>query len=71
MQDLLPQSQGHEDAASIPEEGNGNLLQYSCLENSTDIRAWWATAHGGHRESYTTGHTQILQYQSCIFAFAF
>ena len=28
------------------EEGNGNPLQYSCLENSTDIGAWWATVHG-------------------------
>ena len=25
--------------------GNGNLLQYYCLENSMD-RAWWATVHG-------------------------
>ena len=23
-------------------EGNGNPLQYSCLENSTDTGAWWA-----------------------------
>ena len=23
-------------------EGNGNWLQYSCLENSTDRGAWWA-----------------------------
>ena len=29
-----------------PREGNGNLLQYSCLENSMDGRAWWATVHG-------------------------
>ena len=29
-----------------PEEGNGNLLQYSCLENSIDRGAWWATVHG-------------------------
>ena len=29
-----------------PEEGNGNPLQYSCLENSIDRGAWWATAHG-------------------------
>ena len=29
-----------------PGEGNGNPLQYSCLENSTDRRAWWATVHG-------------------------
>ena len=26
-------------------EGNGNLLQYSCLENPMDRRAWWATVH--------------------------
>ena len=26
-----------------PWEGNGNLLQYSCLENSKDRGAWWAT----------------------------
>ena len=29
-----------------PREGNGNPLQYSCLENSMDRGAWWATAHG-------------------------
>ena len=29
-----------------PEEGNGNPLQYSCLENSTDGGAWWATVNG-------------------------
>ena len=27
-------------------EGNGNLLQYSCLENPMDREAWWATVHG-------------------------
>ena len=27
-------------------EGNGNLLQYSCLENPMDERAWQATVHG-------------------------
>ena len=27
-------------------EGNGNLLQYSCLENLMDRGAWWATVHG-------------------------
>ena len=26
--------------------GNGNPLQYSCLENSMDRGAWWATVHG-------------------------
>ena len=29
-----------------PEEGNGNPLQYSCLENPTDRRAYQATVHG-------------------------
>ena len=28
-----------------PREGNGNPLQYSCLENSVDRRAWRATIH--------------------------
>ena len=28
-----------------PEEGNGNPLQYSCLD-PMDGEAWWATAHG-------------------------
>ena len=27
-------------------EGNGNTLQNSCLENSMDRGAWWATVHG-------------------------
>ena len=29
-----------------PREGNGNPVQYSCLENSMDRGAWWATVHG-------------------------
>ena len=29
-----------------PGEGNGNLLRYSCRENSVDRGAWWATVHG-------------------------
>jgi len=28
-----------------PGDGNGNPLQYSCLENSIDGGAWWATVH--------------------------
>ena len=28
-----------------PGEGNGNSLPYSCLENSMDRGAWWATIH--------------------------
>ena len=30
----------------VPGEGNGNPLQYSCLENPMDRGAWWATVHG-------------------------
>ena len=33
-----------------PGEGNGDPLQYSCLENSMDRRAWWARVHGVTKE---------------------
>ena len=36
--------------------GNGNLLQYSCLENSTDRGAWLATAHGVAKELEITSN---------------
>ena len=29
-----------------PGEGNGNPLQYCCLENPMEGGAWWATVHG-------------------------
>ena len=29
-----------------PGGGNGNPLQYSCLENPMDRGAWWSTVHG-------------------------
>ena len=38
-------------------EGNGNPLQYSCLENSMDSGAWRVTIHRGHKESDTMEHT--------------
>ena len=31
---------------SSPREGNGNLLQYSCLGNPMDRGDWWATVLG-------------------------
>ena len=37
-----------------PGEGNGNSLQYSCLENSMDRGAWWATVH-----RVTMGRTRL------------
>ena len=33
-------------------EENGNPLQYSCLKNSVDRGAWWATVHGSQRFGY-------------------
>ena len=47
MQVTWVQSLGQEDS---PGGGNGNLLQYSCLENSMDREAWQATVHGGYKE---------------------
>ena len=40
-----------------PEEGNGNPLQHSCLENPMDREAWWATVYGGRKGSDTTEAT--------------
>ena len=37
---LIPGSGGY------PGEGNGNPLQYSCVENPMDGGAWWATVRG-------------------------
>ena len=37
-----------------PRKGNGNPLQSSCLENTMDRGVWWATVHGGCKESDTT-----------------
>ena len=37
-----------------PGEGNGNLLQYSCLGNLLDRGAWWATVHEVTKELDTT-----------------
>ena len=45
-----------------PGEGNGNPLQYSCLENPTDGGIWWTTVHGV-TESDTTKHACM---QRCL-----
>ena len=37
-----------------PGEGHNNPLQYSCLENSTERGAWWATVHRVAKESDMT-----------------
>ena len=53
VKNLLANAGDAGDAGSIPGSPgkmpwrrNGNPLQYSCLENSTDRRPWWAIAHG-------------------------
>ena len=43
MGKIRVQPMGQEDPL---EEGNGNPLQYSCLEDPMDRGAWWATVHG-------------------------
>ena len=40
-------------------EGNGNPLQYSCLENPMDIGAWQAYSPWGHKESDTTEQSVV------------
>ena len=45
-----------------PEEGNGNPLQYSCLENPKDRGAWWATVH-----RVSKSQTQLKQISSLLF----
>ena len=53
-------------------EGNGNPLQYSCLENSMDRGAWRATVHGvtkcwtqlsvhAHTHTQNAWHTLLFQ----------
>ena len=61
-----------------PGEGNGNLLQYSCLENPMERGAWWATVHGitksrtqlsmcVHACTYTHRHSEIGLLFSILF----
>ena len=49
-----------------PGEGNGNPLQYSCLENPTDGGAWQATVHGV-TESDTTEPLHFLSIACTVF----
>ena len=46
-----------------PGEGNGNLLQYSCLGNPLGRGAWWATVHGVAKSQTrpSNKHTHISQ----------
>ena len=42
------------ESGRFPGEGNGNTLQYSCLESSMDRGVWWATVPEDGKESDTT-----------------
>ena len=55
VQETQVQSLGWEDS---PGEGNGNPLQYSCLENSMDRGAWWAIVH-----EVTERHNLVIKQQ--------
>ena len=44
-------------------EGNGNPLQYSCLENPVDRRAWWAAVH---RVAQSQTRLKRLSMHACI-----
>ena len=39
--------------------GNGNPLQYSCLENSTDREARWPTVHEVTKDLETAEHARV------------
>ena len=49
-----------------PGLGNGNPLHYSCLENSMDRGAWWATVHGiakSWTQLYGGAHKHNIKYE--------
>ena len=54
----LPANAGDSDSipglGRSPGEGNGNPLQYSCVENPMDREAWWAAVPGDEKELDTT-----------------
>ena len=47
-----------------PGGGNSNLLQYSCLENSMDRGAWWATVH-----EVAKSQTQLRDFHLIVICF--
>ena len=46
--------------------GNGNTLQYSCLGNPMRREVWWATDPWGHKESDTTEHTGMEDWNTLL-----
>ena len=47
--------------------GNSNSLQYSCLENSMDRGAWWATVHGVEKSgTWLSDFSLVAQRLKCL-----
>ena len=68
MQETWVRSLGRENS---PGEGNGNPLQYSCLENPMDGGAWWGIVHGATKSwtrlsDFTFTFTPALQADSLL-----
>ena len=57
------------DSERSPGEGNGSPLQCSCLENSMDRRAWWATVDWGHKEWDTTERQHFHMFRSVTWVY--
>ena len=53
-------------STQIPWKGNGNLFQYSFLENSMDRGDWWATIHGAAKSWTRLSTVMLAQTQSEI-----
>ena len=53
---------------NIPQSRNGNLFQYSCLENFMGRGSWWGYRPWGHKESDTTelSHMHYAMYQQTM-----
>ena len=55
------------------EEGNGNILQYSCLKNSMDRGAWQSKVHGvaksRHKCAFFINFVAILYDHDYVFTF--
>ena len=59
-QEMPVGSQGQEDS---PGGGNGNALQYSCLENPMNREAWWAIVHGvAKSQTWLSSHTLKVKF---------
>ena len=52
-----------------PGEGNGNPLQYSCLENPMDKGAWQSTVHGVERVGHDLVTKSPPQFFKCLIEF--